>query len=257
MAELGNRLEGVPVLYLALLVAVLIGAAVATTVLVSSISGGAYSSAYFVETTLFDAVGVEPSGMIFADAAPFSGNFDILFPLLIADGIVKIVVIGFVIAGVIELMASLNIRARLVSMRIRGMRGGTLVCGYNALADELCAMLKKRSMPFVVIEKDRTISEMLVERNYNVVNGDFTNEDTLNEAAIGKARAVVFTTESDFGNLIGIVAAHHVSGSVRIISRARDESTVSKMHRAGASLCVVPEVLTGLELGGRIADKVK
>jgi voltage-gated potassium channel Kch len=256
MAELGNRLEGVPVVYLALLIFVLISAAAATAIVVDKISGGAYPSGYFVETTLFDAVGVDSSSAIFATAGLFSSNFYLLLPLLIADGVIKIAVIGFVIAGVIELMANLNIRARLVSIRVRGMKGGTLVCGYNALADELCAMLAKHSVPFVVVEKDNTISEMVIERGYNVVSGDFTDEATLKEAAIGKAKAAVFSTESDFENLLGIVAAHHLNDRVKIVSRAKDESSVSKMHRAGAALCVVPEVLTGLEIGGRIAKEV-
>ena len=40
--------------------------------------------------------------------------------------------------------------------------------------------------------------------------------------------------------------------SLKIISRARHDTSV-RMQRAGANLCLVPEVVAGIELGESIA----
>ena len=86
-----------------------------------------------------------------------------------------------------------------------------------------------------------------------MVEGDFTDRKVLDSASISKAKAIVFTTESDFINLLGIVTAHHMEPELKIITRARSESSVRKMQRGGADLCLVPEVVAGIELGERIA----
>lgn len=254
--EISGRLEGIPLTYVVGLIIMLATAAAATTIAVDRISGNAYSSAYFTLSALFDAVGIDANSGVLASAPLFSSGFDVLFPLLMLDGVIKIAVLGFLIAGVVELITNVNIRARLISMRIRKLRGSVIVCGYNMLAEELCQRMSARSMPFIVIEKDKTKSEMLMEKGYNVVNGDFTSDATLRESAVGRARAMIFTTESDFDNMLGIVTAHHANGALKILSRAREDQAVSKMHRAGASLCFVPEVLTGLELGNKLIERV-
>lgn len=255
MAELTGKFEGIPLSYIAALIVVVVVAAVATTMVADRLSGNAYSSAYFTLSTLFDAVGVDASTGLLASTPVFSSGFDVLFPLLVIDGIVKIAVLGFLIAGIVELVTNVNIRAKLISMRIHKLKGMVIVCGYTMLAEELCQRMSMRSQPFIIVEKDKAKSEVLMENGYNVVNGDFTSDAVLRESGIATAKAVVFTTESDFNNLLGIVTAHHANSSVKILARAREDSAVSKMHRAGATLCVVPEVLTGLELGNKLMEK--
>jgi hypothetical protein len=39
---------------------------------------------------------------------------------------------------------------------------------------------------------------------------------------------------------------------VKIIARARQVANVTKMQRGGAELCLVPEVVAGLELGEHV-----
>jgi voltage-gated potassium channel len=120
------------------------------------------------------------------------------------------------------------------------------------LAEKLCRDLKERRMPFIVIEKDPEKASTLRDLGYIAVNGDFTDKEALEDASIHTARSIVFATESDFINLLGIVTARHMNPSVEIITRVREESAITKMHRGGANFCLVPEEVAGIEIGKRI-----
>jgi len=52
------------------------------------------------------------------------------------------------------------------------------------------------------------------------------------------------------------VTAHHLYPSLRIASKAKEESTITKMHRAGAELCIVPEIIAGLDIGNAVFGRV-
>lgn len=136
------------------------------------------------------------------------------------------------------------------------MRKHTIVCGYSMLAERLCRELKKNNERFVVVEKDAEKANVLRELGYTVLNGDFRSEAVLHLAGISNAKAVVFATESDYENLLGIVTARHTDPKTRIIARAREQSSVTKMQRAGAEYCLIPEIVAGLEMGENVAKAV-
>ncbi len=117
--------------------------------------------------------------------------------------------------------------------------------------------MKEQKRRFVVVEKDASKIETLRGLGYTAIRGNFSDERILKKCSIGSAKAVIFCTESDFENLLGIVTAYYLNPNIDIISRAREESSVTKMHRAGASLCVVPEILAGLDMGDIIARKIR
>lgn len=170
----------------------------------------------------------------------------------VVDGVAKSVIVGFVLAAFVSFITGIDVRSKLGFISTKGAKNQVIICGYSMLAERLCRDLKEKRMPFVVIEKDAEKASTLRDLGYATVNGDFTDKQVLEEASISTAKQIVFATESDFINLLGVVTARHVNSKVEIITRVREESTITKMHRGGANLCLVPEEVAGIELGKRI-----
>lgn len=242
--------------YAFLLLVIVIVSAVATVLLVQHYVGNFYDATYFTISALFDINGVVLTPPFDYHSLVFDSEFYNTFPILLIDGIVKIVAIGFILAGIVELISAINIFEKLSNIGIMRMNNNIIVCGYNDLAEQICLKLKQEKAKFVVVEKDPAKVEMLRGLGYIAVRGNFTNENILKRCSIKYAKSVIFVTENDFENLLGILTARYLNPKVNIISRARDETAVTKMHRAGAGLCVVPEVLAGLDMGDMIRRKI-
>ncbi len=215
----------------------------------NSLFHNVYAAFYSVIYVFLNAAGVDPFSKYVLAIQPFSYNFDLLTTLVAIDGLIRIILIGFVIGVLVQMLSSLDIRSRLEHIRAKRLYGHVIVAGYSDLAENLCRSLKDKKTDFVVIDKNLETIETLLGLGYKTIRGNFTNGEDLKEARIDTADSIVFTSDNDYENLLGIVTAHFLNKKVRIVSRAIHEESVTKMHRAGASLCVVPEILAGVDIG--------
>ena len=216
---------------------------------INSITHNFFASSYYTFAALFDTNPSTSGATIAADIPPFSSGFYALLAISALDGVVKAVIIGFVLATFIRSVMSIDLSSRINAAAASRMKGHVIICGYSMLAERLCKELKKDGVRFIVIDKNPEIVELLGELGYRVVNGDFTDAHVLNAAMLRASKAIVFATESDFNNLLGVVTAKHAYPNAKIITRASDEINISKMKRGGAQVCLVPEVVAGQELG--------
>ncbi len=225
---------------------------IVSIIIITRVAHNEYMAGYFTAEALLDASGFGADASIATQVTPFSNAFYLVMGTAMVDGIAKSVIVGFVLAAFISFITNIDVRSRLGFIATKNAKNHVIVCGYSMLAEKLCRDLKERYMPFVVIEKDPERASTLRDLGYNTVNGDFTDKQVLEDASIDTARAIVFATESDFINLLGIVTARHMNQKVEIITRVRDEAAITKMHRGGASFCLVPEEVAGMEIGRRI-----
>jgi voltage-gated potassium channel Kch len=215
-----------------------------------------YTSGYYTLSALFDATGIDMSSILSADVQQFTTAFYLVVGISAIDGIIKIMVIGFVIAAVVNFFAGVDIRSRLFGAAKGSLKNHIIVCGYSKLAERLCGELHEKKIPFIVINRSQPKVDMVRDAGWLALREDFTHDSAFKNAMIEKAKAVVFLTENDYENLLGVVTARHMNKDVMIISRGKEDNTIPKIRRAGAGICIVPEVIAGLELGDRIAAKM-
>lgn len=229
--------------------------AVGSIAVVYLITHNFYASSYYTLSTLFDANGEGASNFIatMLSAHGYNYIFYSFVGISIIDGLAKAVIIGFIIAAFLNLLSGIDLKTTFDVIAAKRLKGHVIICGYSMLAERLCIDLKKSRIHFVIIETLPDKVNLLRDLNFNVVEGNFTERKILESASISNAKAIIFATESDFINLLGIVTAHHMEPKVRIITRAKNESSVRKMQRGGAELCLVPEVVAGVELGESVA----
>jgi hypothetical protein len=239
------------------IVILLVAASLLTVVsiaLIRLISHNIYVASYYTISALFDT-NDEYSIIFIANMLSgneFSYQFYSLIAISLIDGLAKAVIVGFLIGTFINLLSNIDLKSRLEVITAKHLKGHVIICGYSMLAERLCSDLRKKKINFVIIEKTPEKVNLLRDLKINVVEGDFTDKKVLESASLSNAKAVIFSTESDFINLLGIVTTHHMEPNMKIITRARAETSVRKMQRGGASLCLVPEVVAGVELGERI-----
>jgi Trk K+ transport system NAD-binding subunit len=85
-----------------------------------------------------------------------------------------------------------------------------------------------------------------VERDGHVgIRGDARREETLDEAGIDDAAALVAAIDDSNANIQTAIAASQLAPDVRIVVRVGDAMYESLARRAGADEVVIPEVASG------------
>jgi voltage-gated potassium channel len=134
------------------------------------------------------------------------------------------------------------VRRRKMDRNIAQMSGHVIVCGWGRVGREVARFLITARRQIVVIDRDPT---RLDEVPYPTVEGDVTEDETLSQAGIERATALVACLNTDADNLYVTVAAKSIRPDLQIIARARSESSEPKLFRAGANRVVNPQQLGG------------
>lgn len=140
-----------------------------------------------------------------------------------------------------------------MNKHIENIRKHTIVCGFGRHAIEVTQELTKQNLPFVVIENTPSKIDFLrSETNYLFVEGDATEDETLEEAGINRASAIVITLPDDADNLFITLSARQINPALRIISRANGVADEIKIRRAGADHTVIPERIGGFYMANLV-----
>lgn len=129
--------------------------------------------------------------------------------------------------------------------RINHLHDHVIVCGFGRMGKYIVEQLRESSVPTVVIEHDESGYLTAVEMGYFAVHGCATEDETLIDAGIRQARAVICVVDSDSENIVITLSARELNKNLFIASRADGESVAHKIERAGASLVVSPHVTAG------------
>jgi voltage-gated potassium channel len=214
-----------------------------------NITNNFYSASYYVISSLFDAAGIE-KGIITNPIFLTNQNALLLITaLLIFTGIIKILVVGILIALITNTIYRLNIKVN----RKMKLNKHVIICGYSDISDRVVKELNKKNIPFVIIEKDPVRANMAEEEGYYVINDNFTKDSTLENADIKTASSIVLLTDDNYNNLLGILTAKYLNNNIKVITSTNNINVINKMKRAGASLCIIPEIIAGMEMGDMIS----
>ncbi len=164
-----------------------------------------------------------------------------------AEGILLVLVWTFS-----ERMLGIDLGVVRMKRKIDAMKNHFIICGYGRVGEKVSEILEQNGIDFIVIEKKREVAEQLKENGTPVIEGDSMNPRTLEKAGIGRARGLVSTLGADSDNIFLSLTAKEMNPKIMVAARAHSESVVSKLHKSGASIVVLPEIVGGLELGREI-----
>jgi len=163
--------------------------------------------------------------------------------------ILSIGVYGYSVTALTEYLANDNffqlLKYKKMQKKVQKLKNHTVVCGYGRNGRQAIIKLNKFNMPCVVIEKDKAIIEELDLNNILYVEGDGTDDKTLNEAGIINAKSLITALPSDADNLFVVLSARQINKHFTIISRASSESSFKKLKIAGATNIIMPDKIGG------------
>ncbi len=107
-----------------------------------------------------------------------------------------------------------------------------LILGGGRVGEAAADFLNEKDIPYIVIEKRRGS----FKNDNRHVYGDAADIAVLKEAGINQANSVLITTHDDAMNIYLAFYCRQLRPDIQIISRATEERTISKLHRAGADL---------------------
>ena len=218
-----------------------------------------YLDAYYTIETFFDNPNTSSSFSLAAIAFQYGiFRFCAIVGVVIIDNVSKILVISFVIAAVLNIISSANLEDVINKFKAKGIKNQVIICGYNELAGNLVQKLvKKKKNPIIVIDEDQGTAIELSKEKILAITGKFTESESLEDAGIMNASAIIFTSESDLDNVIGVVTAKKLNKNLTIMSRVSNDEVRTKMYRLGVDMCVLPEYLAGIEISDCLLDSLK
>ncbi len=133
-----------------------------------------------------------------------------------------------------------------VDKKIMKLKDHTIIIGYGRNGEQAATELRDSGMDFVVIDKrENVINRVREDENLLYIRGDATHEEVLFQARIEHAKALIATTPNDADNVFVVLTARSINPALKIISRASEIESVTKLRRAGATNVIMPERIGG------------
>ena len=184
----------------------------------------------------------------YEEVHPLSGNGKIFTILLI---VFSWGTFAYAISVVTSHFISLNLRDTFHMLktisRIKKMKNHIIICGYGRNGQQTVNELLAYHQDFVVIEQNKVLVDENKEK-INIIQGDSTTDETLIEAGVQHARALITALPIDADNLFVALTARALNPDILIVSRATHESSEKKLRIAGVNHVIFPEKVGGTQM---------
>ncbi len=165
-------------------------------------------------------------------------------------------IVAYIVGLVVETLVESEIRSifgrRKLGKKIKSLKNHYIICGYGRIGRIICKELMRKSIPFIVIEKDEQVRQQLEQDELFYLDFDATQEEALIEAGIERAKGLVAVVSSDPENVYISLTARGLNPRLYILSRAEDEGTERKLLQAGANKVILPYMIGGRRMAQAI-----
>jgi voltage-gated potassium channel len=185
----------------------------------------------------------------YAEIHPLTHAGRVFNSFLIAIGVSMIfVAIGAMTQTIVEMEFGEAFSQRRNKRMIDKLENHFIICGYGRVGRGAAEELHRAKVPFVITELDPDRVQRAMMAGMVAVNADATQDQTLRDVGIGRARGLVAALSNDADNLFTILSAKGLNPNLYVATRAAEEGAEQKMRRAGADAVLAPYALTGHRL---------
>jgi len=182
----------------------------------------------------------------FGEVVPLGQNGRLLTIFLIAGGVSTVSYAALTAAEfVVEGHLGNFIERRRMDRRIDQLTDHVVVCGFGRVGRHLSDALERDGVAHVVVESDAAKQDEVEAADRLVVLGDATEESTLEEAGIDRARSLVACVNADADNVLVTLTARGLRPDIDVVARAKSDENERKLVRAGASRVILPASIGG------------
>ncbi len=189
----------------------------------------------FLDAIYFTVITITSVG--FGDLHPTTESSKIFTIILVLIGMFSLFyLISELISFFLESRIIDAVFLRRTKRSIRKMRNHIILCGYGNVGSLIADSLGVHNV--VVIDKDEMKLGEARDRGFNTVYGDSINSETLKNANIDKAKAIIIALNSDPDAVYTILAAKELNRDLKVYARSNEKGSLNKMKRAGANYVI-------------------
>src|SRR5437667_3373653 len=222
----------------------LIGIALACVVLAGTagfhfIFGWQWLDAFYMVVTTLTTIGYQ-------EIHPLSSGGRVFNLALIFFGVALVFLsIGALTQALLEFELRSFFGRRKMEREIGRLSDHYIICGAGRVGRSAARELARRPVPFVIIEQNEAKALRYADETWLIILGDATQEHTLRQAQIDRARGLVAATTTDATNLYIVLTARGLNARLKIIARASEEDAEKHLLTAGADSVVSPYLFAG------------
>ncbi len=126
------------------------------------------------------------------------------------------------------------------------MKDHYIICGYGNVGKQIVGQLKERGEKFIIIEKEHSKIQDMVDKGLPVIEGDSTHEEVLVRANLVDAKGLLASMPDQI-NIMVALTARMLNPGLNIVAEVEDDRNSQKLERAGAN-----QIVHCHEMGARV-----
>ena len=182
----------------------------------------------------------------FGEVHPLDQEAKIFTIILI---LTSVIIVGYALKIITEYIISKNnineLKQKKMQKKIDALSGHVIICGFGRNGKQTAKKLATHNRTFVVIEKDEQVIQKHQNDSMLFVRGDANEDEVLIAAGIHRASCLISALPNDSENVFVVLSTRQMNPDVRIISRASQETSYSKLKLAGANNVILPDRIGG------------
>jgi voltage-gated potassium channel len=202
------------------------------------IEGWSWFDGLYMVVTTFTTIGYQEVHPL----SPAGRAFNIV--LILAGVSLVFLGIGSLTQALLEFELLSFFGRRKMEREIGKLSDHYIICGAGRVGRSAARELARRPAPFVIVEQNEAKAARL-ESDWLTFIGDATQEQTLREVHIERARGLIAATTTDATNLYIVLTARGLNAGLQIIARASEEDAEKHLLKAGANSVVSPYLFAG------------
>ena len=221
----------------------LIGLALAILTLIGMagfhfIEGWSWFDGFYMVVTSFTTIGYQETHQLSHAGRVFNVT------LILAGVSLVFLGIGSLTQALLEFELRDFFGRRKMEREIDRLNDHYIICGAGRVGRSAARELARRPASFVIIEQNES-KAVRFAGEWPMLVGDATQEQTLRQAHIERARGLVAATTTDATNLYIVLTARGLNPRLKIIARASEDDAEKHLLTAGADSVVSPYHFAG------------
>ena len=182
----------------------------------------------------------------FGEVLPLDSDGKLFTILLI---LTSVIIVGYALKVITEYIISKNVISELkhkkMQKKIDALSNHIVICGFGRNGQQAAKKLRTHNRTFVVVESNKELIDKHQNEDILFVYGNANDDDVLQSAGIERAECLISALPNDSDNVFVVLSARQMNKTARIISRASNESSYSKLKFAGANNVILPDKIGG------------
>lgn len=203
------------------------------------IEGWPWFDGFYMTLTTFTTIGYQ-------ETHPLSTAGRVFNVFLIVCGVSLVfLAIGTLTQALVEFELRDFFGRRRMEREIERLTDHYIICGAGRVGRSVARELKRKPVPFVIIDTNEAKLAKYVAEGWSTIIGDGTQENVLRRAHIERAAGLVAATTTDATNIYIVLTARGLNPKLKIIARASEEDAEKHLKTAGADSVISPYHFAG------------